>query len=181
MHVTEADLAIGGSYSPAEKQALIAACNGRNVAKREDTCTCIADRAGTELSRFLRLVLTATLEGSATKIVAITKGLLDSGVPEEKIEGGREAVGAALQGSDACLRAEPMSTDAPGAARALSTTCCIVGGGPAGMMLGLLLARAGIDVVVLEKHADFLRDFRGDTIHPSTLEVMDELGLLDDL
>ena len=73
-----------------------------------------------------------------------------------------------------------MSADAPGA-RTLSTTCCIVGGGPAGMMLGLLLARAGIDVVVLEKHADFLRDFRGDTIHPSTLEVMDELGLLDEL
>lgn len=63
----------------------------------------------------------------------------------------------------------------------LTTTCCIVGGGPAGMVLGLLLARAGIDVVVLEKHEDFLRDFRGDTIHPSTLEVMDELGLLDEL
>ncbi|MGE0120893.1 MAG: FAD-dependent oxidoreductase [Dongiaceae bacterium] len=61
----------------------------------------------------------------------------------------------------------------------LSTRCCIVGGGPAGMMLGLLLARAGIDTVVLEKHADFLRDFRGDTIHPSTLEVVHELGLLD--
>jgi 2-polyprenyl-6-methoxyphenol hydroxylase-like FAD-dependent oxidoreductase len=59
--------------------------------------------------------------------------------------------------------------------------CCIAGGGPAGMMLGLLLARAGVDVVVLEKHADFLRDFRGDTIHPSTLEVMAELGLLDQL
>ncbi len=73
-----------------------------------------------------------------------------------------------------------MSAEAPGA-RTLSTTCCIAGGGPAGMMLGLLLARAGIDVVVLEKHADFLRDFRGDTIHPSTLEVMDELGLLDEL
>jgi 2-polyprenyl-6-methoxyphenol hydroxylase-like FAD-dependent oxidoreductase len=58
--------------------------------------------------------------------------------------------------------------------------CCIVGGGPAGMMLGLLLARAGIDVTVLEKHADFLRDFRGDTVHPSTLEVMHELGLLDE-
>jgi 2-polyprenyl-6-methoxyphenol hydroxylase-like FAD-dependent oxidoreductase len=58
------------------------------------------------------------------------------------------------------------------------TRCCIVGGGPAGMMLGFLLARAGVDVVVLEKHADFLRDFRGDTIHPSTLEVMHELGLL---
>ena len=58
--------------------------------------------------------------------------------------------------------------------------CCIAGGGPAGMMLGLLLARAGIDVLVLEKHADFLRDFRGDTIHPSTLEVIHELGLLDE-
>jgi 2-polyprenyl-6-methoxyphenol hydroxylase-like FAD-dependent oxidoreductase len=62
---------------------------------------------------------------------------------------------------------------------ALSTRCCIVGGGPAGMMLGLLLARAGVDVQVLEKHADFLRDFRGDTVHPSTLQVMHELGLLD--
>jgi 2-polyprenyl-6-methoxyphenol hydroxylase-like FAD-dependent oxidoreductase len=59
------------------------------------------------------------------------------------------------------------------------TRCCIAGGGPAGMMLGFLLARAGIEVVVFEKHADFLRDFRGDTIHPSTLEVMHELGLLD--
>lgn len=62
----------------------------------------------------------------------------------------------------------------------LTTTCCIAGGGPAGMMLGFLLARAGVDVVVLEKHADFLRDFRGDTIHPSTLEIMHELGLLDE-
>ena len=61
----------------------------------------------------------------------------------------------------------------------LTTTCCVVGGGPAGMMLGLLLARAGIDVTVLEKHADFLRDFRGDTVHPSTLQLMHELGLLD--
>src|SRR5437762_5431952 len=59
--------------------------------------------------------------------------------------------------------------------------CCIAGGGPAGMMLALLLARAGVRVLVLEKHADFLRDFRGDTIHPSTLEVIGELGLLDDL
>ena len=63
--------------------------------------------------------------------------------------------------------------------RTLSTRCCVAGGGPVGMMLGLLLARAGVDVVVLEKHADFLRDFRGDTIHPSTLEVMHELGLLE--
>lgn len=60
------------------------------------------------------------------------------------------------------------------------TRCCVVGGGPAGMMLGLLLARAGVDVVVLEKHADFLRDFRGDTIHPSTLELMHELDMLED-
>ncbi|NBE54233.1 FAD-dependent oxidoreductase [Streptomyces boluensis] len=57
------------------------------------------------------------------------------------------------------------------------TTCCIVGGGPAGMMLGLLLARAGVRVTVLEKHRDFLRDFRGDTVHPSTLRLLDELGL----
>jgi 2-polyprenyl-6-methoxyphenol hydroxylase-like FAD-dependent oxidoreductase len=62
----------------------------------------------------------------------------------------------------------------------ITTKCCITGGGPAGMMLGFLLARAGIDVVVLEKHGDFLRDFRGDTIHPSTLELMRELGLLDE-
>jgi 2-polyprenyl-6-methoxyphenol hydroxylase-like FAD-dependent oxidoreductase len=62
----------------------------------------------------------------------------------------------------------------------MQTQCCIVGGGPAGMMLGFLLARAGVTVVVLEKHGDFLRDFRGDTIHPSTLEVMGEIGLLDD-
>ena len=59
-----------------------------------------------------------------------------------------------------------------------SVECCVAGGGPAGMMLGLLLARAGVTVLVLEKHADFLRDFRGDTIHPSTLEIMRELGLL---
>jgi len=62
----------------------------------------------------------------------------------------------------------------------LTTQCCIAGGGPAGMMLGFLLARAGVRVVVLEKHRDFLRDFRGDTVHPSTLELIHELGLLED-
>ena len=60
----------------------------------------------------------------------------------------------------------------------LQTTCCVVGGGPAGMMLGYLLARRGVQVTVLEKHQDFFRDFRGDTVHPSTLEVLKELGLL---
>jgi len=67
------------------------------------------------------------------------------------------------------------------AALTLDTDCAIVGAGPAGLMLGLLLARAGVRVTVLERHPDFLRDFRGDTIHPSTLEVVHELGLLDDL
>ena len=62
---------------------------------------------------------------------------------------------------------------------AASAGCVVVGGGPAGMMLGYLLARAGVRTVVLEKHGDFLRDFRGDTVHPSTLRIMDELGLLD--
>jgi 2-polyprenyl-6-methoxyphenol hydroxylase-like FAD-dependent oxidoreductase len=62
--------------------------------------------------------------------------------------------------------------------RKIETRCCIVGGGPAGIVLGFLLARMGVDVCVLEKHADFLRDFRGDTIHPSTLQIMHELGLL---
>ena len=65
-------------------------------------------------------------------------------------------------------------------AEPLTTACCVVGGGPAGMMLGLLLARVGVDVTVLEKHADFLRDFRGDTVHPSTLQLMHEMGLLDE-
>ena len=62
----------------------------------------------------------------------------------------------------------------------ISVRCCVAGGGPAGIMLGLLLARAGVDVLVLEKHGDFLRDFRGDTIHPSTLEIMYELGILNE-
>jgi 2-polyprenyl-6-methoxyphenol hydroxylase-like FAD-dependent oxidoreductase len=64
--------------------------------------------------------------------------------------------------------------------RALKTSCCIAGGGPAGMMLGFLLARMGVGVTVLEKHADFLRDFRGDTIHPSTLDIIHELGFLEE-
>src|SRR5215216_8195496 len=62
----------------------------------------------------------------------------------------------------------------------LQTRCLVVGGGPAGMMAGYLLARADVPVIVLEKHADFNRDFRGDTIHPSTLELMHELGMLDE-
>src|SRR3954464_8518374 len=73
-----------------------------------------------------------------------------------------------------------MSDKAAEGAETLETRCCISGGGPAGMVLGLLLARAGIDVVVLEKHGDFLRDFRGDTIHASTLTLLDELGLGED-
>src|ERR1700745_890885 len=67
-----------------------------------------------------------------------------------------------------------------GTARRLETRCCVVGGGPAGMMLGFLLARAGVPVTVLAKHAGFLRDFRGGTLHPSTLEVMSEIGLLEE-
>src|SRR5262252_6477699 len=62
----------------------------------------------------------------------------------------------------------------------LNASCCIAGGGPAGMMLGFLLARMDVETVVLEKHSDFLRDFRGDTIHPSTLDIVHELGLLDE-
>jgi 2-polyprenyl-6-methoxyphenol hydroxylase-like FAD-dependent oxidoreductase len=64
--------------------------------------------------------------------------------------------------------------------QSLTVQCCIAGGGPAGMMLGYLLGRAGVDTVVLEKHMDFLRDFRGDTVHPSTMQIMHELGLLED-
>src|ERR1700704_2348785 len=66
---------------------------------------------------------------------------------------------------------------APVEPRVQRTDCCVVGGGPAGMMLGVLLARAGVAVTVLEKHDDFLRDFRGDTLHSSTLTLLDELGL----
>lgn len=77
------------------------------------------------------------------------------------------------------IRLQPFAEDGPDSTS--GGTCCIVGGGPAGMMLGYLLARAGIEVLVVEKHADFLRDFRGDTVHPSTLEVMHELGVLEQL
>jgi 2-polyprenyl-6-methoxyphenol hydroxylase-like FAD-dependent oxidoreductase len=73
---------------------------------------------------------------------------------------------------------ESISTE-PATRRTIHATCCIVGGGPAGMMLGYLLGRAGVETLVLEKHADFFRDFRGDTVHPSTLQVMDELGLIE--
>ena len=66
------------------------------------------------------------------------------------------------------------------AAQRIDVRCCVVGGGPAGMVLGFLLARAGVEVAVLEKHGDFLRDFRGDTVHPSTLELIYELGILDE-
>src|SRR5947208_10907026 len=64
--------------------------------------------------------------------------------------------------------------------RDFRTTCCVVGGGPAGIMLGYLLAREGVAVTVIEQHQDFFRDFRGDTVHPSTLEPMFELGILED-
>jgi 2-polyprenyl-6-methoxyphenol hydroxylase-like FAD-dependent oxidoreductase len=73
--------------------------------------------------------------------------------------------------------AETTETPTPDQAANRETTVCVVGGGPAGLMLGLLLARQGVVVTVLEKHADFLRDFRGDTVHPSTLDLLDELGL----
>src|SRR3954464_12855862 len=74
---------------------------------------------------------------------------------------------------------ETAMSQPPTSPRTITTRCCIVGGGPAGMMLGYLLGRAGVETIVLEKHADFFRDFRGDTVHPSTLQVMDELGLID--
>src|ERR1700754_1165674 len=71
----------------------------------------------------------------------------------------------------------PMCQDLPVSIASEETTCVIAGGGPAGMVLGLLLARGGVRVTVMEKHADFLRDFRGDTVHASTLRLLDELGL----
>src|ERR1700753_210 len=74
---------------------------------------------------------------------------------------------------------EPMEQSSAALER-IKARVCVVGGGPAGVMCGYLLARAGIDVIVLEKHADFLRDFRGDTVHPSTMEILHELGLLEE-
>lgn len=71
----------------------------------------------------------------------------------------------------------PQVTPYAGALMGETTTCAIIGGGPAGMVLGLLLARAGVQVTLLEKHGDFLRDFRGDTVHPTTMRLLDELGL----
>ncbi len=84
VHVTQADLEIGGSYPPEERQALLDACNKSNAQKAAAACTCVADKAGTDLSRFLRLILTATLEKNATKLVALGKGLLGSGLPQDK-------------------------------------------------------------------------------------------------
>jgi len=75
----------------------------------------------------------------------------------------------------------PLDQRAASSTSTETASCCIVGGGPAGIMLGFLLARRGVDVLILEKHKDFFRDFRGDTIHPSTLQVIKELGLLEEL
>ena len=83
-----ADLKVGGTYLPAERLALLDACS-KNVKKPADdkgACTCIADKAGTQFSRFERLALTAGFEGSPTKIVALTKGLIDSGIPQADVE-----------------------------------------------------------------------------------------------
>jgi 2-polyprenyl-6-methoxyphenol hydroxylase-like FAD-dependent oxidoreductase len=97
---------------------------------------------------------------------------------------GRRIRGIRALSGDLNATREPLAkqpADGPSASAAVSTCCCIIGAGPAGMMLALLLARAGIEVLVLEKHGDFLRDFRGDMIHPATMEVMDQIGLLDRL
>jgi hypothetical protein len=85
--LTSEDLKVGGTYPPEERQALLDACQ-KNLKKPADdanACTCIADKSATEFSRFERLALTAGFEGSATKIVALTKGLIDSGIPEAEV------------------------------------------------------------------------------------------------
>jgi hypothetical protein len=86
--ITPEDIEVGGSYSPEERTTLLDAChkNLKKPAAEKDACTCIADKAGTEFSRFERLALTAGFEGSATKIVALTKGLMDSGIPQNEVE-----------------------------------------------------------------------------------------------
>jgi hypothetical protein len=88
VRLTAADLEIGGSYPPAERQALLGACEKSVQGSKTDAnaCTCIADKAGLEFSRFERLALTAGLEGSPTKIVALTKGLIGGGIAQDKVE-----------------------------------------------------------------------------------------------
>jgi hypothetical protein len=86
--LTAADIKIGGAYPPEERQALLDSCqkNLKKPAADKGACTCIADKAGTEFSRFERLALTAGFEGSPTKIVALTKGLIDSGIPRSQVD-----------------------------------------------------------------------------------------------
>jgi hypothetical protein len=86
--LTAEDIKVGGAYPPAERQALLDACqkNMKKPADDKGACTCIADKAGNQFSRFERLALTAGFEGSPTKIVALTKGLIDSGIPQADVE-----------------------------------------------------------------------------------------------
>ena len=83
--------------------------------------------------------------------------------------------------SGSTLAPEPEATEADDIRDSRETTCCVVGGGPGGMMLALLLARRGVPVTLLEQHKDFDRDFRGDTIHPSIMEILDQIGLAEPL
>ena len=131
-----------------------------------------------------RAILNTAVERQITLIVLVSQakclreiagGQCAGGIDQEHADS-RAAPPAGIQRIDLgfCL------PDAPNQPQADQAACCIVGGGPAGVMAGFLLARAGVDVLVLEKHKDFFRDFRGDTIHPSTLQLMHELGLLDE-
>src|SRR5262249_10101485 len=117
--------------------------------------------------------------GAAVVIIAFCALLLTGYMVSERMVGILPSGVGAVRNAWATHVVEVAESEAMAADRH-STPSCIVGGGPCGLMLGFLLARAGVDVVVLEKHGDFLRDFRGDTIHPSTLDVMGELGLLDE-